>query len=237
LPLELFTSGEARWLGIQVQGQPEQARVLLVSVPYALRAEEAQRLAGREASEFLLAEQLESDVQEVVETKVVEELEAQGLVSTEDGVTRTITDGASTFTDNNSTQVVLVEQQGSGMGLRGRATAGTGNTIGVQGEASSTAGARVKGFASSPTGVTFGVLALNSSTSGRAFFGRATALTGVNFGFLGQSDSTSGTGVKGFGSAGSGSPIGVLGVTVSPGGRGVFGQGLGGVGATPAERS
>jgi hypothetical protein len=36
LPLEIFSSGEARWLGIQVQGQPEQPRVLLVAVPYAL---------------------------------------------------------------------------------------------------------------------------------------------------------------------------------------------------------
>jgi hypothetical protein len=117
LPLELFASGEARWLGIQVQGQPEQPRILLVSVPYALRAEEAMRLAGREASEFLLAEEMESDVEKVVETKVVEEMEAQGLVATEDGVTRTITDGASTFTDSNSTQVVLVTQNGCDGGV------------------------------------------------------------------------------------------------------------------------
>src|SRR6476646_11688586 len=35
VPTDLFTSGEARWLGIQVEGQPEQSRVLLVAVPYA----------------------------------------------------------------------------------------------------------------------------------------------------------------------------------------------------------
>jgi len=32
VPAELFTSGEARWLGIQVGQQPEHERILLVSV-------------------------------------------------------------------------------------------------------------------------------------------------------------------------------------------------------------
>ena len=36
LPANVFASGEARWLGVQVQGQAEQPRVLLMSVPYAL---------------------------------------------------------------------------------------------------------------------------------------------------------------------------------------------------------
>ena len=40
LPMELFTSGEARWLGIMVDSI-EQPRVLLVSVPYALKAGDA----------------------------------------------------------------------------------------------------------------------------------------------------------------------------------------------------
>src|ERR1700690_798350 len=35
LPPALFASGEARWLGVRVQGQKEQPRVLLLSVPYA----------------------------------------------------------------------------------------------------------------------------------------------------------------------------------------------------------
>src|SRR5579864_1618740 len=33
LPLDLFTSGEARWLGVSVNGGQEQPRVLLLSVP------------------------------------------------------------------------------------------------------------------------------------------------------------------------------------------------------------
>jgi len=52
VPAELFSDQEQRWLGVQVQGQPEQARVLLVSVPYALRAHEAETLGGLPASAF-----------------------------------------------------------------------------------------------------------------------------------------------------------------------------------------
>jgi hypothetical protein len=55
LPLDLFTSGEARWLGVQVNGGEEQPRVLLLSVPYALKAADAQTLAGLPASAFMLA--------------------------------------------------------------------------------------------------------------------------------------------------------------------------------------
>ena len=52
---ELFANGEARWLGVQVEGQPEERRVLLVSVPYALKARDAETLGGLPASAFALA--------------------------------------------------------------------------------------------------------------------------------------------------------------------------------------
>jgi len=55
LPANVFATGEARWLGVQVQGQAEQPRVLLMSVPYALKALDAQTLGGRPASAFLAA--------------------------------------------------------------------------------------------------------------------------------------------------------------------------------------
>ena len=57
LPVDLFTSGEAHWLGIQVGTQPEQQpRVLLVSVPYALKAGDAETLGGKPASAFVQVE-------------------------------------------------------------------------------------------------------------------------------------------------------------------------------------
>ena len=55
LPDDLFSQQERRWLGVQVQGQEEQARVLLVSVPYALKAHEADTLGGMPASAFIQA--------------------------------------------------------------------------------------------------------------------------------------------------------------------------------------
>ena len=58
LPLDLFTSGRARWLGVQPElpGVGEQPRVLLVGVPYALEAANAETLNGKPASAFVLAE-------------------------------------------------------------------------------------------------------------------------------------------------------------------------------------
>jgi trimeric autotransporter adhesin len=52
VPAELFTTGEARWLGVQPEQQAEQPRILLVSVPYALKAGDAQTLGGLPASAF-----------------------------------------------------------------------------------------------------------------------------------------------------------------------------------------
>ena len=48
-----FSNGEARWLGVQAESQPEQPRILLVSVPYALKASDAETLGGLPASAFL----------------------------------------------------------------------------------------------------------------------------------------------------------------------------------------
>jgi hypothetical protein len=57
LPLDLFTSSRARWLSVQPQlpGGSEQPRILLVGVPYALKAADADTLGGIPASAFLLA--------------------------------------------------------------------------------------------------------------------------------------------------------------------------------------
>lgn len=55
LPAELFATGEARWLAVQGERQPEQPRVLLLSVPYALKAMDAETLGGRPVSDFALS--------------------------------------------------------------------------------------------------------------------------------------------------------------------------------------
>ena len=57
IPADLFASGEARWLGVQAQGQTEQPRTLLMSVPYALKALDAETVGGKPASSFMLTPQ------------------------------------------------------------------------------------------------------------------------------------------------------------------------------------
>jgi hypothetical protein len=55
LPLDVFTSGEAHWLGVQPEGQTEQPRILLLNVAYALKAADADTLGGKPASAYALA--------------------------------------------------------------------------------------------------------------------------------------------------------------------------------------
>jgi len=58
IPSDLFRSPEPRWLGILFNrsGEIEQQRIRLASVPYALRASDADALGGRPASAYALAE-------------------------------------------------------------------------------------------------------------------------------------------------------------------------------------
>jgi len=58
LPMDLFASGEARWLERRFEGPGErqQARVLLASVPYALKASDADTLGGKPASAYAVAQ-------------------------------------------------------------------------------------------------------------------------------------------------------------------------------------
>jgi len=57
VPLDVFTSGEARWLGMlwARAGEVEGPRARLTSVPYAIRASNADTLGGRPASAYQLA--------------------------------------------------------------------------------------------------------------------------------------------------------------------------------------
>ena len=48
LPMEVFTSRQARWLGVALESEgTEHARVQLTSTPYALKAADADTLGGR----------------------------------------------------------------------------------------------------------------------------------------------------------------------------------------------
>lgn len=57
LPADLFSTGQPRWLGVlpKLDGVAEYARVLLVSIPYALKAADADTLGGKPASAYVLS--------------------------------------------------------------------------------------------------------------------------------------------------------------------------------------
>ena len=55
LPQDVFSAEQARWLSIGVDGR-ELPRIMLVAVPYALRAADAETLGGKPLSSFVLAE-------------------------------------------------------------------------------------------------------------------------------------------------------------------------------------
>lgn len=116
VPLELFSSGEAQWLGVQVAGQPAQARVLLVSVPYALKAHEAETLSGRSISDFVLVNKTPPSTPTASSTPVG----SNGAAGSR--LTSLNHDGPTDFVGNNGTQVVRVTQKGSGAGLSATST-------------------------------------------------------------------------------------------------------------------
>jgi len=72
IPGDLFSGGEARWLAVlpHAPGVTEQARVLLVSVPYALSATDSQMLGGKPASDYVTVDSLNTTSSEVRPTPV-----------------------------------------------------------------------------------------------------------------------------------------------------------------------
>ncbi len=110
-----------------------------------------------------------------------------------------------------------------GYGVYGRAAAASGTTNGVYGESDSTAGRAVFGWASAASGVTYGVVGFSSSVEGRGVYGIGATTTGVNYGVYGHTNSTDGRGVAGYANAVSGFTYGVYGESASNDGRGVYG--------------
>ncbi|MGD0303304.1 MAG: hypothetical protein ABSC71_00585 [Candidatus Acidiferrales bacterium] len=59
-PVELFGTGQSRWLGVSIARQAEMPRILMASVPYALKAGDAETLGGLPASAYVTTQQLAS---------------------------------------------------------------------------------------------------------------------------------------------------------------------------------
>jgi len=236
LPVELFTSVEARWLGVQVGNLPEQPRVLFVSVPYALRAADAETLGGKPASAYALNSSSGAAPLAVA-------LPASGTTATTAGsltnLTGTqpkaaVTAGATEFVDTTSDQVVRVTQDGEGLGLYALSRSSTavlaktlatsGEMFAVRGTILSPDGAGVYGQSTATTGAGYGVRGQSVSDGGAGILGVNTSPTGVAYGVIGITDSAAGAALVARARATTGAALGLQAITYSPSGTAVFAQ-------------
>jgi trimeric autotransporter adhesin len=66
LPVAVLGDGKGQWLGVEAEGEAELPRVLLVAVPYALKAVDADTLGGKPVASFILTENLTKAIKEQV---------------------------------------------------------------------------------------------------------------------------------------------------------------------------
>jgi hypothetical protein len=256
LPVELFPAGKARWLGVQVEGRDEDPRVLLVSVPYALKAEDAAKLGGRSASDFVLTEQLKEEVRTQVEAqKPATTQSVETLVSNPATMPAIAEVVPSTFTcpTGTSSDCVTVTQNGTGRALRATAASatnaalvqqsGTGyglqvlsqNNYAIYGVVQGGTGtnyAAIYGVTSAGTGTLYGVRGHTDSTTGAGILGDNAALTGRAYGLSGWTNSADGIALYGRAKHPTGSTTGLMGEADSTSGTGIWGRAFAATGAT-----
>lgn len=197
----------ARWLGVQVEGRPEESRILLVAVPYALKAADADTLGGKPASAFVLSTQEKTAP---ASTTVI------AATATNTGshrtnlprparvprptpagprilwVSRLICSWRSFATAGVAKGVYGRSFSNGGIGVHGDATTTAGATRGVWGSSASTGGIGVYGQASATSGTTYGVSGTVASPAGIAVLGQANAASGTTTGLLAKVLSTTG---------------------------------------------
>ncbi|ABF43089.1 hypothetical protein Acid345_4089 [Candidatus Koribacter versatilis Ellin345] len=213
LPADIFTSGEAQWLGIRVEGSHEK-RVLLVSVPYALRAAQADTLAGHPALDFVTTDKLTT----VVKEQIAQQTTTLGKGRTAAGAIKNAVSATPTnFTGSTTDQIVGVTQSSTGMGIN--VSSGTG-----YGVYSKSTGSALYGVSTSTSLAAYGVFGSSASAAGYGVFGSNTSPTGTAVGIRGTSSSPGGIAVYGTANTATGTATGVKGITQSPDGYGVFGQ-------------
>jgi len=222
LPMEFFSSNEARWVGVQPQGQNEQPRVLLVSAPYALKAADAETLGGKPLSAFqLVAPSSNSNSGATQQAQPPAEQPNEISCASKTGCQAAF---VPLFTSNGGSAKVsdsIITQTGGTVSVGGEVVGQTGffrssnnGAIFQATQTSNGAGAAVAGVAEGSTGV--GVQ--GSGVTGVSGFGLSNG-TGV----AGQG----GTGVYGFSSPTSGFARATVGVlnTNAAGSAAVYGIG------------
>jgi hypothetical protein len=225
IPAEVFASGQGRWLGVQPQGEAERPRILMVSVPYALQAADAETLGGLPPTAFALAgaqpaaaRSAKPDVQpDLTGTGAAGHLAywtntttiASSVLSQSGGKIGLGTTAPTAQLEVNSASLTAIQgnaASATGYGVSGINSSTTSPAVGVYGQSAingvsgvvtGTTGSGVSGSATAATGTANGIYGQADSTTGYGVFGNATSATGENNGVYGQSISTSGNGVAG----------------------------------------
>jgi hypothetical protein len=236
LPTEMFTSNEARWLGVQIEGQEEQPRTLLVSAPYALKAGDAETLGGQPLSAFQLVtpqgsvgpaqppvaaasqkDQITCASGTACKDSFVPLFTSNGgsakvsdSIITQSQDTVNVNGGVNGqtgfFESNNNGAIFQVTQASLGAGTALSGYAEGTSGIGVQG--TGVTGVEGSGLGNNGTGV--------SGEGNTGVFGNAPATTGITFGVLGQiaSSNVNSAGVEGI-ALGNGQTSAVYGLNFS----------------------
>src|SRR5580704_14680300 len=230
VPLSLFSSAEAHWISTQISGQPEQPRILLLSVPYALKAADAETLGGLPASAFMhtTAGAVQGKTGATAASPAQSNLPPAGV--TGKGVKNFVPlwTGATALGDS------LIYQTGGDLGIGTKTPQAELDVVGtgVRGIQATVPGtqAAISGIATATSGGTTGVYGQSSDQGGNAMLGvneakaggigvigQSAATSGSSIGVFGQSASTGGTGVAGSVTAKTGAVYGVGGYAVSTG--------------------
>jgi len=222
LPADVFASGEARWLGVQAQGESELPRTVLMSVPYALKAADAETIGGLPPSAFLKASAPGASA--LVNGNQANQPPA---AITGSGTANHITKWVGTTKLGNSN---IFDGPTGNVGI---ATTTPAARLDINGAAIIRSNATVVGalstgaISASSSGETVSSVMTGSGNNVAAVAGAATASgdSGFTFGVWGTSASNQGRGVVGQASGNSG--VGVIGEIVSGGtGIGVQGKAL-----------
>jgi hypothetical protein len=245
LPIELFTSGGERWIGVQPQGQNEQPRVLLVSAPYALKALDAETLGGKPLSAFQLAvpQGNSATTNGAPPPEQSNEIRCAGGAACKTSFFPKFSSNGGSARVNDS----IVTQSGTTVGiagnlsLSGNLNASTGQVLGQTGSfTANTKNAVLSVGNQNPSGIAVsgvnenangnGVGVQGNGPNGVVGIGTARGVTGTGLvGVEGEATGTNSIGVSGLGSTGvlgtgSGNGTGVQGT----GDIGVWGQGASG---------
>jgi len=230
IPQAVFSANRALWLSMAEDGALTRDRALLVSVPYALKAADADTLQGRPATDFVQLSQLKA---------MLSAGTAAGMIDHPDGFAgpRDATPAAASVpTDlagSTDTQVLLVEQDGTGYALK---VMGGSNTAvfasndqnaprvpTIYGASRGVDGVAVRGDALAGSGSGIGMWGVTGAPGGTAVLGEAVQTTGLSYAVRGKNPSDAGVGVYGVNLSPTGFTTGVRGESRSPSGTaGVF---------------